>query len=65
MKEKSEEVIKRNKYIIIALWSIFGIGLMSVAIFFTLIYKGAIGYMPPVDELLNPVDNYASVIYSS
>ncbi|MDE5608670.1 MAG: penicillin-binding protein [Muribaculaceae bacterium] len=65
MKEKSEKLKKRNRRIIITLWSLFGAGLIAVILFFVLIYNGAIGYMPPVAELRNPADKYASVIYSA
>jgi len=33
--------------------------------FFFLVYNGEIGYMPPVEELKNPQDKFASVIYTS
>ena len=33
--------------------------------FFFLIYNGVIGYMPPVEELKNPQDKFASVIYTA
>lgn len=34
-------------------------------IFFVMAYNGLIGYMPPVEDLKNPHDRFASVIYSS
>ena len=34
-------------------------------LFFVLVYNGIIGYMPPVEELRNPQDKFASVIYTS
>lgn len=64
MKKKSEALKKRNRIIIITLWSVFGIGLISTLLFFALAYNGKIGYMPPVAELRNPADKYASIIYS-
>ena len=65
MKEKSEKTIKRNSRIIKALWSIFALGFMLVVLLFILIYNGLIGYMPPIEELRNPTDKFASVIYSA
>ncbi|MDE6403749.1 MAG: transglycosylase domain-containing protein, partial [Muribaculaceae bacterium] len=38
---------------------------MLVVLLFILIYNGLIGYMPPIEELRNPTDKYASVIYSA
>ncbi|MCX4259290.1 MAG: transglycosylase domain-containing protein [Muribaculaceae bacterium] len=32
---------------------------------FALIYNGVVGYMPPVEELKNPSDKFATVVYSS
>lgn len=48
-----------------ALWCIFALGVVAVILFFVLIYNGVIGYMPPVEELRNPQDKFASVIYTS
>ncbi len=47
------------------LWAAFILGIMAIAIFFVLIYNGVIGYMPDVEELKNPRDRFASVIYSA
>lgn len=62
--EKSEKVKSRNKKIIITLWSLFAVGALLVILLFMLIYNGMIGYMPPIEELRNPTDKFASVIYS-
>ena len=50
---------------IIALWVAFAAFVVFTGIFFVLVYNGVIGYMPPVEELKNPQDKFASVIYSS
>lgn len=50
---------------IIILWCLFLGSIVAGVIFFMLVYNGAIGYMPPVEELKNPSDRFASVIYSS
>ncbi len=36
-----------------------------IAIFMLLIYNGVIGYMPPIEELEDPHDKLASVVYAS
>lgn len=55
----------RAKRIMRWLWWIFGIGVIASIIFFVLVYNGIVGYMPPVEELRNPQDKFASVIMSS
>ncbi|MGM9864597.1 MAG: transglycosylase domain-containing protein, partial [Lepagella sp.] len=47
------------------MWLAFvGLGLV-IAIFMMLIYHGVIGYMPPIEELEDPHDKLASVLYAS
>ncbi|MDE5902456.1 MAG: transglycosylase domain-containing protein, partial [Muribaculaceae bacterium] len=47
------------------LWiSFLGLGFM-IAILLLLIYNGVIGYMPPIEELEDPHDKLASVVYAS
>ncbi len=36
-----------------------------IAVFMLLIYNGVIGYMPPIEELEDPHDKLASVVYAS
>ena len=43
----------------------FGIITALVLLFLVMIYVGAIGYMPPVEQLKNPQDKFATVIYSA
>ncbi len=47
------------------LWMCFGIGFAALMLFLFLIYNGIIGYMPPVEELRNPQDKFASIIYTA
>ncbi len=47
------------------LWLLFGAAVIFVVVFLILVYNGVIGYMPPVEELKNPQDRFASVVYSS
>ena len=45
----------------ITLVSIIGI----TFVFLFLIYNGVIGYMPDIEELKNPKDRFASIVYSA
>lgn len=62
---KSAKRIKRNRLIVKWLWISF-LGLGSVIfLFLLLIYNGVIGYMPPIEELEDPHDKLASLVYAS
>lgn len=52
-----------TKYII-AFWSIFAIGILSIILLFSLIAKGKLGYMPSFEELENPQNLVASQVIS-
>ena len=56
---------RRGRGLIVTLWVAFAACVAGVFMFFFLIYNGIIGYMPPVEELKNPHDRFASVIYSA
>lgn len=60
----SEKRRRRNRKAIGWIWKTFAIGLVAVLLLFTLIYNGWIGYMPPIEELQNPNDKFATVISS-
>lgn len=47
------------------LWWVFAIGAAVIILFFILVYNGIIGYMPPVEELRNPQDKFATVVYTA
>ena len=53
------------KKILIWFWSIFALGLVSIILIFWLITKGALGYLPPLDELQNPKNKFATEVISS
>ncbi len=55
----------RNRRIIGWMWKLFFLGFAAVILLFVLIYNGWIGYMPPIEELKNPNDKFATVIYSA
>ena len=47
------------------MWVGFGLFVAAIFVFFVLVYNGVIGYMPPIEELRNPHDRFASTIYSA
>lgn len=56
---------KVTKSIIITFWVLFVAVVGTVFLIFTAIANGSIGYMPPVEQLENPIDKYASQVISS
>ncbi len=56
---------KTKRIIIISAWSLYALGLIVVALLFVAIAKGSIGYMPPIEQMENPIDKYASQIISA
>lgn len=63
MNKKNKKNTQRT--IASVLWILFGAGILSVICLFLLIAHGKIGYMPPIEELENPKNKFASEIYSS
>lgn len=57
--------IKVRNGIIISFWIMFFVGVSTVFLLFASIANGSIGYMPPVEELENPIDKYASQVISA
>ena len=47
------------------LWGILIGGILVTVLYFTAVSKGWIGYMPPIEELENPINKFASQIISS
>ena len=56
---------KVTKGFLILFWSLFIAGIAAVYMLFAAIANGSIGYMPPVEQLENPIDKYASQVISS
>lgn len=54
-----------RKKVIIFLWGTIVSAIALVTIIFVCIWNGWIGYMPDMEELQNPIDRYATQIYSS
>ena len=55
---------KKSSIIITLLWGSFAAIILAIVLLFISISNGWIGYMPPIEELQNPKDKFASVIYS-
>lgn len=55
----------RNHKIIKWMWRGLLLFFAGILLLFFLIYNGIIGYMPPVAELRNPADNFASTMYTA
>ena len=53
-----------TKKIIKWFWILFATALVGITIFFILIANGKIGYMPPIEDLENPINKYASQVIS-
>lgn len=54
-----------NKWFAIIFWLLFALGIAALITLFTLIGKGAIGYLPPLEDLQNPKNSFATEIYTS
>ena len=51
--------------LIYILWGVFVASIIGIALFFAAICRGWIGYVPPIEELENPISKYATQILSS
>lgn len=54
----------RKKFVLF-LWGTIVSATLFVVLIFTCIWKGWIGYMPDMEDLQNPIDRYATQIYSA
>ncbi len=63
--KRSDSRRRRTRVIIKVLWIAFAAAVIFTAGFFVMVYNGVIGYMPPIEELKNPQDKFASVIYTA
>lgn len=60
-----ERRASRSRRIVKWLWISFLSAGFIMFLLLLLIYNGVIGYMPPIDELEDPHDNFASILYAS
>lgn len=54
-----------RKKFIITLWSLLFVSLLSIVLLFSAIWNGWVGYMPDMADLQNPIDRYATQVYTS
>jgi len=64
MKNTNQKAGNRSKFTKI-FWLLFTFGFICVVLIFIFISIGWIGYLPPIDELQNPKNKYATEIYTS
>lgn len=65
MKKDRTDKQSKGRNIVKLMWCAAGGFMLLIFLFFVLIYNGIIGYMPDVEELKNPADKFASVIYTA
>ena len=61
---KYKDMTFRGKFLL-WFWGIFGGGVLLVFLIFLLISTGNLGYLPPLEELQNPKNRFASEVFSS
>jgi penicillin-binding protein 1A len=54
-----------RKIFVLSLWTLLAVFVLAAALAFTAINKGWIGYMPPIEELQNPINRYATQVISA
>ncbi len=64
-KESTKDYSRFNRWFASIFWTLFALGIAIVILVFVLIGKGAIGYLPPLEDLQNPKNNYATEIYTA
>ncbi len=64
-KTTTQITTKQKRTFLLAFWGIVLTGILSVVLIFVLISNGTIGYLPPLEELQNPKNKFASEIISA
>jgi len=54
-----------RKWFIAFLWTLLAVIVIGTAVCFWAISEGKIGYMPPIKDLQNPINRYATQVYSA
>ena len=54
-----------RKIIVYVMWALLGIFVLTAGLAFYAINEGWIGYMPPIEELQNPINRYATQVISA
>ncbi len=65
MNTNGQTMRKIQKTMVHFLWTVLVLSILGAAVAFWAIAKGWIGYMPPIEELQNPISRYATQIYSA
>jgi penicillin-binding protein 1A len=54
-----------KKKFLVWFWGLLSAGILAIVLVFWMITKGWLGYLPPLDELQNPKNKYATEVISS
>ena len=54
-----------RKFIIVFLWTVLVLGVLAAGTAFYAINEGYIGYMPPIEDLQNPINRFATQVVSA
>ena len=54
-----------RKWFIGILWTLLVLVVIATGVVFWAISDGRIGYMPPIEELQNPINRFASQVYTA
>ena len=54
-----------RKFFVWFLWILLVLGVMAAGVAFYAIDRGWIGYMPPIEDLQNPINRFATQVYSA
>ena len=54
-----------RKVFVYFLWTLLLVGVVATTVSFWAIANGKIGYMPPIEDLQNPINRFATQVYSS
>ena len=63
IEQTNNKIFKKRFFV--SFWSIIGGGILSIIVLFWMITKGWLGYLPPLDELQNPKNKFATEVISS
>ena len=62
---ETNKLTSMKKIIVYVMWSLLGIFVLTTGLAFYAISEGWIGYMPPIEELQNPINRYATQVISA
>jgi penicillin-binding protein 1A len=65
MDKKTNKSGRKTRIFLIALWGLFVLPLLILVTLFTLISTGRMGFMPTFEDLENPQNNLASLVFSA